>query len=162
MTACPDHRIAQWLARSARVPAEADREWREQGVALLTMGDRLQAVRLSPGLVHAVVGNDDPDQVAASLTEIVGGPIIRDRPGLAGSLYYALISGHAGVVWDYAREAPVIGQGIYLGIPAPHRRKPPGPYWLIPPRYDGDVCRPESVRQLVARGLEIMAPVKRA
>ncbi|WP_369043520.1 hypothetical protein [Streptomyces sp. Midd1] len=161
MTGCPDHLVTTWLARSHSVPAEAKKEWEARGAALLTMGERLQAIRLSGRLVHAAVDSDDPDKVKAALEDIVCGPVIRERQTWVGGLYYALISGHAGVTWDYEREAPIVGHGVYLVVPAIHRCEPPGPYWMIPPRFDGDLCRPASVRRLVEMGVERTAARER-
>jgi hypothetical protein len=155
----PAYRIIEWLARVHGQPRKAEAEWQAQGVALLPMGDRLSAIRLRGELVHAACGTDDPGQVAAALAELLDGAVIRDRPP-ADVTYYALIEAHAGLVWDREDDAPCLGDGFYLGVPALHRLAPPGPYWVLPPRRESDLCRPQAVRDLIATGLERLHPAE--
>ncbi|WP_019059926.1 hypothetical protein [Streptomyces prunicolor] len=161
MTICPAHLITEWLARQHSHPDQAETEWVEQGVALLPMGKDMNAVRLRGDLVHAVAATDDPKQVAAVLDETLGGPVIRDRLTAADVTYYALINPHAAMVWDLEEQAPCFGKDTYLGVPAVDRVSPPGPYWVHPPRYDGDLCSPQAVRDLVIAGLNHLHPAER-
>ncbi|MFD4505520.1 hypothetical protein [Streptomyces sp. NPDC058457] len=73
--------------------------------------------------------------------------------------YYVLINWGAGVVEqvDQDKDVPCLGVGSYLGVPRIDRREPPGPHWVVPPRHDGDLCRPAAVRFLVASGRQTLA-----
>ncbi|MCX4700443.1 hypothetical protein [Streptomyces sp. NBC_01373] len=102
-------------------------------------------------LVYAALDSDDPGLVAEALSDRLRGPVIHDSRA-AGPTYYALIQWHAGLVWDYNRSAPCLRDDTYLGVPRIDRREPPGTYWVVPPRYDGDLCRPQAVRDLVDVG----------
>jgi hypothetical protein len=145
--------ISEWLARAHPVPEQARSEWANQGVALLPLGRRFAAVRLAGSLVHAALGSDDPSLVAEVLSLRLRGPLIHDHRA-TGPTYYALIQWHAGLVWDYGHAAPCLQGDTYLGVPRIDRLEPPGTYWLVPPRYDGDLCRPQAVRDLIDIGLE--------
>ncbi|WP_246886489.1 hypothetical protein [Streptomyces sp. GESEQ-4] len=90
------------------------------------------------------------------LGELLGGSIIYDRR-VAGGTYYALIQGHAGLVWAYDEIATCLGQGTYLGVPRIDRQQPPGTYWVIPPRYEGDLCPPRAIISLVKAGRSRLA-----
>ncbi|OIJ98842.1 hypothetical protein BIV25_12015 [Streptomyces sp. MUSC 14] len=143
--------MSEWLARTHPVPKVARAEWAAQGVALLPLGVRFAAVRMPATVVHAAVGSCDPDTVAPALGESLGGSIIYDRRA-TGETYYALIQPHAGLVWAYEDMATCLGQGVYLGVPRLERQQPPGTYWVIPPRYEGDLCAPRSIIALVQSG----------
>ncbi|MFV0135779.1 hypothetical protein ACLGIH_21605 [Streptomyces sp. HMX87] len=146
-----DRAIAGWLAGTHPMPARAWQEWDAQGVALLPLGQRIAAVRMSSKVVHAAVGSADRDRVAVALGESLGGSIIFDRR-VADGTYYALIQGHAGLVWAYSDVAPCLGHGTYLGVPRIDRQQPPGTYWVVPPRYEGDLCAPRAITALLQRG----------
>jgi hypothetical protein len=143
--------IAGWLAQAHPAPERAREEWATQGVALLPLGERFAAVRMPSDVVHAAVETEDPDQVAVLLGELLGGSVIYDRR-VAGGTYYALIQGHAGLVWPYDDVATCLGHGTYLGVPRIDRQQPPGTYWVIPPRYEGDLCAPRRIVALVEPG----------
>jgi hypothetical protein len=143
--------ITEWLARAHPAPEQARAEWSNQGVALLPLGRRFAAVRLPGAMVHAAAGSDVPDIVAKALSERLSGPVIHDHR-TAGPTYYALIQWHAGLVWDYGETAPCLQGDTYLGVPRIDRREPPGTYWVVAPRYDGDLCRPQAVRELIDAG----------
>ncbi|MCC9712092.1 hypothetical protein E4N62_46925 [Streptomyces sp. MNU76] len=153
-----DRFITDWLARS--LPPEkrhqAHADWNDQGVALLPLGARFSVVRLPERLVHAAVGSSNLTTVAETLTERLQGPVIRDTLAV-GLPYYPLIQWHAGVVWENDEEAPCLGEGTYMGVPHISRVTPPGTYWLAPPRFEGDLCRPEAVQQLILRGRAVVA-----
>ncbi|GAB2845959.1 hypothetical protein GCM10027074_11030 [Streptomyces deserti] len=143
--------IAEWLARSHPAPEQVRREWAAQGVALLPLGGRFATVRMPSEVVHAAVRSKDRDEVAVALGELLGGSVIHDRR-VAGGTYYALIEAHAGLVWAYGDIATCLGRGTYLGVPRIDRQQPPGTYWVVPPRYEGDLCAPRSIVALVEGG----------
>ncbi|WP_048573120.1 hypothetical protein [Streptomyces leeuwenhoekii] len=151
-----DRAIAEWLARSHSTPEHVWREWDAQGVALLPLGERFAAVRLPAGTVHAAVDSEDRDRVAAALGERLGGSIIHDRR-VAGGTYYALIQAYAGFAWAYGDAAVCLGHGTYLGVPRIDRQQPPGTHWVIPPRYEGDLCAPRAIIDLVETGCSRLA-----
>ncbi|MCT9081451.1 hypothetical protein [Streptomyces fulvoviolaceus] len=146
-----DRLISEWLAKAHPVPKQARAEWANQGVALLPLGQRFAAVRLSGALVHAALNSDEPRVVAETLSERLRGPVIHDNR-TTGPTYYALIQWHAGLVWNYNRSAPCLRDDTYLGVPRIDRREPPGTYWVVPPSYEGNLCRPQAVRELVDAG----------
>ncbi|PBC98703.1 hypothetical protein BX281_6784 [Streptomyces sp. Ag82_O1-15] len=146
-----DRAITEWLARTHPVPEQARAEWSNQGVALLPLGRWFAAVRLTGALVHAALDSDDPGVVTEGLSARLRGPVIHDHR-TTGQTYYALIQWHAGLVWDYNRSAPCLRDDTYLGVPRIDRREPPGTYWVVPPRYDGNLCKPQAVRDLVDAG----------
>ncbi|MEU6513595.1 hypothetical protein [Streptomyces sp. NPDC046978] len=153
MPKAPDHRIVQWLARSHPDPEQAERELQTgEGVTLLGLGDRIAAVRMPSALVHAALGTAELQEVAELLEARLGGAVIYDVRQPSGPTYYALIQGHARVTWDLDRFAVCLGDGVFLGVPAPHRIEPPGPFWIVPPQFDGHLCRSSSVRELVSYG----------
>jgi hypothetical protein len=126
-------------------------EWATQAVALLPLGERFAAVRMAADVVHSAVGSADRDEVAVRLGELLGGSIIYDRRVMGGT-YYALIQAHAGLVWAYEDVATCLGQGTYLGVPRLSRQQPPGSYWVVPPRYEGDLCAPRAIVALIETG----------
>ncbi|WP_416985940.1 hypothetical protein [Streptomyces sp. T028] len=126
-------------------------------MALLPLSGLFAAVRLPGELVHAAIGCEEPCQVAVALRERLQGPVIHDHR-TTGPTYYVLIQWHAGLVWDYAEAAPCLYGDTYLGVPRLDRLEPPGTYWVVPPRYDGDLCRPQFVRELVDAGRRQLAP----
>jgi hypothetical protein len=140
--------ITEWLARAHPVPEQAKAEWAGQGVALLPLGHRFAAVRVTESLVHAALDSSDPDIVAEVLSLRLRGPVIHDHRS-AGPTYYVLIHWHAGMVWEYGSSAPCLQGDTYLGVPHLDRREPPGTYWVVPPRYEGDLCMPQAVRELI-------------
>ncbi|MFI1535595.1 hypothetical protein [Streptomyces anandii] len=154
----PQHLVIEWLSRSHRDPEQAKAEWRADGVAVLEMGRRLAAIRIPGALVHAALQTDTPADVAEQLADRLGGPVIYDVRQSMRSNYYALIHAHTGLAWDLEHLAACLGEGVYLGVPAPHRTEPPGPYWIVPPRFDGNVCRPNAIRALVNEGARMLEP----
>ncbi|MFG3657285.1 putative ATP-grasp-modified RiPP [Streptomyces sp. NPDC047706] len=147
----PPGAIAEWLTRAHPAPEQVRKEWARQGVALLPLGERFAAVRMPSEIVDTAVRSEARGQSTVGLAELLGGPVIYDRR-VAGGSYYALIRGHAGLVWTYEGVATCLGHGTYLGVPRLDRRQPPGPYWAVPPRYEGDLCAPRSVVALVEAG----------
>ncbi|MFB6933569.1 hypothetical protein [Streptomyces chartreusis] len=143
--------ITEWLARAHPTPEHARAEWSVQGVALLPLGRQFAAVRVPGSLVHAALGSADADVVAELLPLRLRGPVIHDHRS-TGPTYYALIQWHAGLIWDRGETAPCLQGDTYLGVPHIDRREPPGTYWVAPPRYEGDLCRPQAVRDLIDAG----------
>jgi hypothetical protein len=139
--------ITEWLARAHPTPDQAHEEWAHGGVALLPLGHRFAAVRLTSQLVETALATIDPATIAEQLEERLDGPVIHDTRS-AGQPYYALIEWHAGLVWDDT-VAPCLSSAWHMGVPHISRVKPPGTYWLVSPRREGDLCRPEAVRKLV-------------
>lgn len=152
-----DRFIVEWLARAALAPERARREWTDRGVALLPCGRTFGAVRIPAVLVHASAGSDDTTGAAAAL-QVLDGPVIHD--GRVTSPYYVLIQPHSGLVWDGAEDTPALGPESYLGVPRLDWRRPPGPHWLIPPRREGDLCRPHLVREFIAAARRLVVEVE--
>ncbi|MFE2047323.1 hypothetical protein ACFXAS_02260 [Streptomyces sp. NPDC059459] len=146
-----DRVISEWLAHSDPDPERARREWATQSVALLPLGERFAAVRLPARVVHAAVQAQDRSRVAVTLGELLGGSIIHDSR-VGGGTYYALIQVHAALVWAYEDIAVCLGRGTYLGVPRIDRQQPPGTYWVVPPRYEGDLCAPRAIIALMRDG----------
>jgi hypothetical protein len=146
-----DRLIAEWLARAHPLPEQARAEWSSQGVALLPLGRHFAAVRVDGSLMRAALGSDSPGVVTEALASTLRGPVIHDHR-TAGPTYYALIQWHAGLVWDYGDIAPCLQGETYLGVPRIDRREPPGTYWVVPPRHEGDLCAPQAVRELIDAG----------
>ncbi|MEV6756922.1 hypothetical protein [Streptomyces sp. NPDC051214] len=140
--------IAEWLARAQQNPAQAWREWSEGGVALLPLGSRFVASRLSEELVHAAAGRSEPQPVAACLEQLLDGPVIYDNRTMGGT-YYPLMRCQSRTSWKYQHIAPLLAVGTYLGVPRLGRLRPPGTFWVVPPREVGDVCEPAAVGDLI-------------
>ncbi|MFD9329114.1 hypothetical protein [Streptomyces sp. NPDC060065] len=143
--------IGEWLTWEHPVPEQVWTEWTTHGVALLPLGKRFAAVRMTMHVVHAAVGSDAPAQVASRLRQLLSGPVVYDRR-VAGATYYALIQWSADLVWAHDEVAPCLARGIYMGVPRVDRRKPPGTYWVVAPRYAGNLCTAQAVAALVETG----------
>ncbi|MFC9845449.1 hypothetical protein ACFWFF_05185 [Streptomyces sp. NPDC060223] len=143
--------IAEWLTWEHPVPAQVWTEWTTHGVALLPLGKRFAAVRMPMDVVHAALDTDQPTQVASLLEQLLCGPVVHDRR-VVGVTYYALIQWNADLVWAHDEIAPCLGRGIYLGVPRIDRRKPPGTYWVVAPKYAGNLCAPHAVASLIEAG----------
>lgn len=151
-----DNYITAWLARAHDHPETAHNEWTKHGVALLPLGRRYSAVRLPGNLVTAAIGTTDAKAIAEELEFRLDGPVIHDSLAI-GRPYYALIQWHAGVVWDGGEDTPCLGDGVHLGVPRIQRVQPPGTYWIVRPRREGDLCRPEAVQRLIRDGRAALA-----
>lgn len=148
--------VDNWLADAQPAPERARREWEAGGVALLPLGQAFVAPRLPEALVHAAVGTADPEEVAERLEHQLHGPVIHDDRTL-NATYYALMQQRDRQAWKHQDVAPLLGQGTYLGVPRLDRREPPGTYWVVPPRFTGDLCAPKHVAALIALGRERLA-----
>ncbi|MET8687998.1 hypothetical protein ABZV77_27700 [Streptomyces sp. NPDC004732] len=136
-----------WLARAQQEPRQAQQAWAEQGIALLPLGTRFNTVCLPARLVHSAVGTDDLGSVTATLAELLNGPVIHNHPQ---HQYYALVDCAPTLRWtrEYG-EAPMLGVGHFLTVPASDLRGPTGLYWAVLPRIVGDLCPVPSVAALV-------------
>lgn len=143
--------VSEWLARTHPAPERVRRDWAEQRVALLPLGERLAAVRIASEIVHAAVQSENRAQVADVLYALLGGAIIYDRR-VAGGTYYALVDGRSGSTWVHGDAVTYLGRGTYLGVPRIDQRRGPGTYWVVPPQYEGHLCPPSTVLELVAVG----------
>lgn len=143
--------IRHWLATAHPTPSRAYTEWTEQGVALLPLGRRFNAIRIPGALVHAATGSDTPDRVAQAVSDALDGPVIHDQL-TAGPTYYALVPYAPGISWLGANDTPLLGPDTYLGVPALNRTAPPGTYWVLPPRHRNHLCRHDAVFDLILTG----------
>lgn len=150
--------IMTWLSRAHPVPAQAYAEWSNCGVALLPCGKQFAAVRVPSPLMHEAVGSENADEVKAALQTMLSGPVLIDYRGTGAGVYFVLVQWHAGLVWEPDDEAPCLTTDTYLGVPLITRTEPPGPHWVIPPSFDGHLCQPRLVRELIARGRAARTP----
>jgi len=142
--------IRQWLASVSTSPKQALQEWTGPGATLLPLGRRFSAVHIPGSLVAA---EDDDFDTARELLAVLDGPVIRDRLAVGGS-YYALVPRGRGDTWPFRDEAPYRDDGVWLGVPDIARTEHPGSFWLIPPRYEGDLCGLDLVGALVLQAVE--------
>ncbi|MFD6432804.1 hypothetical protein [Streptomyces venezuelae] len=136
-----------WLARAQAAPQQAHKEWAERGIALLPLGKRFNSVFLPGALVHIAAGTSDPDVVQRMFAELLDGPVIHNRPQ---HQYYALVECAPTLRWkqDYP-DAPMLGAGQFLSVPASDLTGPTGLYWAVQPRIAGDLCATPSVAALI-------------
>ena len=160
-----DRRLAaeQWLSGAAHTgtPAQARRDWRETGMALLHLGALFSAVRIPLRLALAPVGFDRPSREADEFLSFAleDGPVICDP---AGRRYYALVPASMPITWHVAAaewredEVDCLGRGVYLGVPRLDRTGlEPGllnSYWSVPMMSAGSLCAPLVVARLIAAG----------
>ncbi|WP_409237333.1 hypothetical protein [Streptomyces sp. PA5.6] len=142
----PVNAAFDWLARAQQEPHRAHRGWQESGITLLPLGTRFNSVCLSGRIVHAGVGTDDPDVVSATLAELLNGPVIHNR---VQHRYHALVEPYPVSRWRYPHEAPMLGAGHFLSVPASDLTGPTGLHWVVRPRIVGDLCPVQSVAALV-------------
>ncbi|GHC71691.1 hypothetical protein [Streptomyces flavofungini] len=136
--------IAEWLAKAHPLPDQARGEWARQGVALLPLGRRFDAVRVPAERVHAAVGSDKPTTVTVALADWLHGPVIRDTRG-CDRPYYVLVDPAAD--WGGAEER--LSTDSYLGVPRV------GPLtvaaaWVVLPQYPGELCATARLRALLS------------
>lgn len=143
--------VSNWLAHAQEEPAQAWREWRARGVAVLPLGRRFDAVRIPEAIVHAALGTAAPREVAEHLARRLMGPVIYDGRTMGGT-YYALTQPRAACRWPHADKAAWLGHGTYLGVPRPERTQPPGTHWVVPPQADGTLCGLVPLAALVFAG----------
>ncbi|WP_331748214.1 hypothetical protein [Streptomyces sp. NBC_00648] len=142
--------ITNWLASAHHVPAQARREF-DVGIALVPTGEKFDAIRLPSPVVHAAAGSQDPDAVAAYLTEALkNGAVIHDAYGI-GVWYYALVPPGTHTHWQVP-DVECLRPGTWLGVPRLDLTARPGPHWTLPPTTVGSVCTAQAVADLVALG----------
>ncbi|WP_051820064.1 hypothetical protein [Streptomyces sp. NRRL S-920] len=124
----------------------------DRGVALLPLGQRFEVARLPERLVLAAMCTTDPQRIAVLLGRALNGPVIYDNLAMGG-MYYALTRPRTGRAWEHKNVPPCLGAGSYLGVPRLDRTEPPGLHWVIPPRFEGDLCEPATVAALISFGL---------
>ncbi|AZM54180.1 hypothetical protein DMA15_17710 [Streptomyces sp. WAC 01529] len=148
------------MACAQQAPAQAQREWRDNGVALLPLGSRFEAARLPEQLVLAAMCTTNPQQITALLPRALNGPVIYDNRAMGGT-YYALMRPRADRAWTHQAVAPRLGAGNYLVVPRLDRTHPPGTHWVVTPRFGGDLCEPETVEALISCGLGVRQEAQR-
>jgi hypothetical protein len=147
----PPEVITHWLATTHKVPSRAYTEWTDQGVALLPLGRRFNAIRIPGDLLHAATHSSAPERVAQTMRDMLDGPVIHDHL-TTGPTYYALVPYRPRTPWLGANDTPLLGPDTYLGIPALEHTTPPGTYWVTPPRHRGDLCAHDTVFDLILTG----------
>ncbi|MEV5975775.1 hypothetical protein [Streptomyces sp. NPDC052114] len=148
--------ITDWFACTLQTPEQARREWADTGIALLPLGHRFDAVRLPDALVHASVGSTAAEEVSRRLGQLLRGPVIYDGRTMGGT-YYALIRPIERSVWRHQDIAPRLGTDTYMGVPRLTRTEPPGTYWVVRPRFQGDLCDLPAVESLVTAGHAVLS-----
>ncbi|MFD9861954.1 hypothetical protein [Streptomyces alboflavus] len=135
--------VAAWLAGADPHPDTVHLAWAQQGLALLPLGRRFDAIRVPAERVHAAVGSDEPQAVAAFLADWLDGPVIRDVRSAFGP-YYVLIATDA--AWHGAEER--LSTNTLLGVP--RLGQPPTlTRWAVPPSAPGDLCDPTHLAALL-------------
>ncbi|WP_055565919.1 hypothetical protein [Streptomyces atriruber] len=147
--------VFDWLARSQGDARQAHREWQEHGITLLPLGTRFNSVSLPARLVRAAAGTADLDLVNATLAQLLDGPVIHNRPQ---DEYHALVGTFPVARWPYPDDAPMLGAGHYLSVPASDLTGPTGLYWAVRPRIVGDLCPVQSVAALVRIARDLPRP----
>ncbi|MDQ0990539.1 hypothetical protein [Streptomyces sp. V3I7] len=163
-----DRRLAaeHWLLSSHGAPQRARLEWQEHKVALLPLGTLFSAVRIPGGLVFAIAGAEEPDEVDPFLEDALGsGPVICDP---RGRRYYVLVPASMPHTWRQAADewrtrldVEVLGRATYLGVPRLNETDfDPSSchsYWSVPMRSAAELCAPLRVARLLAVGQRAVA-----
>lgn len=147
MTAPQGHRqqsIATWLAAADPHPDTVHAAWAQQGLALIPLGRRFDAIRVPAERVHAAVGSAEPEAVAAFLADWLDGPVIRDVRSAFGP-YYVLVATDA--AWHGAEER--LSTNTLLGVPRPGDPLTTLTRWVVPPSAPGDLCDPGHLGALL-------------
>lgn len=139
--------VSRWLASSLGDPSSALQDWQDGRPAIVRSGVKFDAVRMPQELVHAAAASSAGDVIAATLAEILDGPVIRDPY----SWFYALVPPQTTETWLSPR-ATVLGRGAWLGVPRVDRTAPPGVHWAVPPVRVGWLCTPTAVAELLHVG----------
>ncbi|GGU99759.1 hypothetical protein [Streptomyces spectabilis] len=136
--------VSQWLAEADPRPGKVWAEWEKHGVALLPLGRRFDAIRVTAERVHDAVGSDAPHTVATALETWLDGPVIRDLRSSSGP-YYVLAA--PGADWDGPAER--LTTGTYLGVPRPGHATVLS-RWVVLPQHPGALCDSRYLRALLA------------
>ncbi|GAA1356261.1 hypothetical protein [Streptomyces beijiangensis] len=147
--------VEDWLVRAHPDPSRAQTEWWLQDIAMIPTGRRFDALRIPAPLVHAAARGNDRFQVTAFLSEFFDRAGIIHDGYMTGVSYYALIPPGTAAAWQ-STEAVCLEPGTWLGIPRTNCLEPPGPYWVLPPRFAGDLCAPHTVSALLAAGRALL------
>ncbi|MGW2865263.1 hypothetical protein [Streptomyces sp. NPDC001205] len=143
--------VSAWLAGSLNRPHNACQEWQESHVAVLALGRRFSAVRLTEKLVYAVAAAEGTTAATATtVLRTLNGPVIHDP---YGHRYYALVPSSPGS--DLGPYAKHLGLGHYVGVPRVGDCEPGGShasYWAVPMRAPGDLCDPARLVRLIETG----------
>ena len=144
---------SRWLAGSLDRPANAHQEWTANGIAILALGRRLSAVRVTEDLVYAVTASTT---VAHVLRDVLHGPVIHDP---SGQRFYALVppSPSSGSLGPYATY---LGLGHFVGVPRVEDTEPSRfltSYWAAPMLRPGDLCDPIRLASMLTVGSDALA-----
>ncbi|WP_210581999.1 hypothetical protein [Streptomyces sp. GESEQ-4] len=147
--------VTHWLLTAAEDRDRARKEWKTQGIALLTCGATLSAVRIPAHLVWGAARTEELEEVDAFLRRFFdGGAMFMD---IHAHHYYALVPGTSEWRWTN-RKVPGVerlrGRTYYLGVPHIALTEPKGrSYWSLPMDTAGDLCYLDEVESLVITGL---------
>ncbi|ARX85557.1 MULTISPECIES: hypothetical protein [Streptomyces] len=146
MTAPQSNRqpVAAWLAAADPHPHTVHLAWARQGLALIPLGRRFDAIRVPAERVHAAVGGAEPEAVAAFLADWLDGPVIRDVRSAFGP-YYVLVATDA--AWHGAEER--LSTNTLLGVPRLGHPLTMLTRWVVPPSVPGDLCDPAHLAALL-------------
>lgn len=151
----PVDAVSSWLAGAHPAPDRVHRQWTEAEVALVPLGVRFAAVRISAAIMHAAIGSEERDAVADVARDVFRGPVMAGLRSL-GLTYWALVPWRAGVYWPALPDTPYLGKGAHLSVPTIDRTELPGPHWIAPPRYAYDLCSLERLFDVGMRGSHIL------
>ncbi|GLX54453.1 hypothetical protein Shyhy01_74020 [Streptomyces hygroscopicus subsp. hygroscopicus] len=145
--------VRQWLLMAADDLSRAQREWREESVALLRCGGLWGVVYIEGALVYAAAGTDDPAAVDQYLARTLRGPVFAN---LLRHSYYVLTPTSTGhhLAWTRPRDdAYYMGTGHYLAVPTPDRTDPSQRrYWCVEANRPGALVATDVVTALVQAG----------
>ncbi|MGA5896767.1 hypothetical protein [Streptomyces venetus] len=150
----PSGTVERWLASAHPSPSAAFREWGSAAkLALIPLGRRFEAVRISEDIVRRALGSDTPPLVPTWLAHrLNGGPVIHD-PGFRR--YYALVPPGTARTWC-TPVAECLGEGTYLGVPRVDHieldEHTQASYWAVPMARPGRLCAAGDVSALAAAG----------
>ncbi|MFZ3595017.1 hypothetical protein [Streptomyces sp. BH104] len=148
-----DRAAAEWLASASSSPAQAVSEWKSQGIAWLRTGVLFSTVTVAAGLVHAAVGNSEPDCVADVLEGVLEGTPVYFTPGDGGT-YTALLPPHSVRAWRVPDTATA-DRGCQVQVPFPAGRPDMATArWVVPMLGPGLLGSPSRLAVLVGLGRE--------
>ena len=144
----------QWLLAASSSPSQGRTEWLTAGAAWLRPGALFTAVTVPAGLVHAAVGETEPEACAGHLARVLDGPLIY-QPQQSGpeDEYTALLPASAGRAWRMEGTRVADRRALVL-VPAPGQcqRAGAGPWWVLPPDGPGNLCSMVLWASLVTAG----------
>ncbi|MFG2721028.1 hypothetical protein ACGFW5_22430 [Streptomyces sp. NPDC048416] len=146
--------ISVWLANSLHRPSDAYTQWADRRLAVLALGSKFCAFRLSDELVHGV-GTDSGFSLASTTLRTLDGPVIHD-PG--GRRFYALVP-PAPPGPDLGPHAAYLGLGHFVGVPRvgeDEQTETWASYWAVPMSWPGTLCDPARVLRLIRAGTALL------